>query len=199
MSRKVIAIIGMALALAVSGGVIAFINDKNPQQNQTDATTTASDPTTVEVADLTEEIPEDMTIDIEIDESEFVEDTTEDDSLPTSADVEPSVPYEEQIINASMSIQYVVDQSTGAQESARVVFGEDYKYCYAAFDADKTFEMCLDPTAGTIRKGTYEIYGNVVSVVYEDGSGSEYDILTDESGNITHVIVNYGDYAVYFG
>ena len=79
------------------------------------------------------------------------------------------------------------------------MFGEDYKYCYAAFDADKTFEMCLDPTAGTIRKGTYEIYGNVVSVVYEDGSGSEYDILTDESGNITHVIVNYGDYAVYFG
>ena len=76
--------------------------------------------------------------------------------------------------------------------------GEDYAVCYLVFSEKKTFEMCLDPASGSIRTGTYEIYDDVVSVSFDDGGGSEYDLLFDEDGNITHVIVNYGDYDVYF-
>lgn len=207
MNKKVIAVVGLAFLLAVSGGVIALNADNNPQKTKDNtASTTASYDYTENIGgdvveDDTEEIIFDVTLpDIE-DETEEVATELDDSPIPTGYDgtVEPSVPYEEQIISASMTIQFVVDHSTGAEESPRVAFGESYKYCYASFDSDKSFEMCLDPAAGTVRRGTYAIYGNIVSVEYEDGVGSEYDILTDEYGNVTHVIVNYGDYDVYFG
>ncbi len=203
MNPKVIAIVGLSVALAVSGGVIAATsNASKPIKRANTAPTVVADtvddptdgyydngweesfPAEDPVTDITEYIPND-----------------EGDSVPTGYEdhAEPSVPYEEQLITAAMSVQYVVDHSTGAETSPRVVFGESYSYCYASFDSDKRFEMCLDPASGMIRKGTYAIYGDVVSITYDDGTGSEYDILTDEDGNITHIIVSYGDYDVYFG
>jgi len=198
MNKKVLVVVGLAIILAVSGGVIALTTQNSPQPgntNQTDASQVSSDPTNSSDIDVDEtDHPTDVSV-------EDLTDATKSDTVPTDTDatVDPSVPFEEQIVSASMSVQYVVDHSTGAEASPRVVFGPDYNYCYVAFNTDKSFEMCVDPASGMIRKGTYQIYGDVVSVEYDDGVGSEYDILTDEYGNITHVIVNYGDYDIYFG
>lgn len=208
MSKKVLAIVALAAVIAVSSGVIAFTGgSKKPNQANTDATTTSAvdngsgnpadpdDPSEEEIIDLPELDPSDFE-----DETYSVEESQAPE-LPTSypESVEPSVPYEEQIISATMSIKYVVDHSTGAETSPRVAFGKDYNYCYAAFNSDKSFEMCVDPSSGAILHGTYAIYGNVVSVEYDNGLGAEYDIISNEDGEITHVIVSHGDYDIYFG
>ena len=208
MNHKVIAIVALSAALAISGGVVAATSENIKTKPST------AKPTIVETApadvDGTQNgegnyVDPDDTVDM-TDENglpvtEPEEQPTEPLELPTDyeSEVEPSESYEKQLITASMTVKYVVDHSTGAQVSPRVVFGAAYTYCFAAFNEDGSFEICLDPTSGAIRKGTYAIYGKVVSVVYSDGVGSEYELLTDETGKITHIIVNYGDYDVYFG
>ncbi len=206
MNYKVIAIVGLAAVLAVSGGVIAATSSDNENQSKSaDTSSSAAEVDSSTSDDGADEysVPEDY-----IEASDTISDlpepeaeTEETNAIPTSYDgtVEPSVPYEEQLISASMTVKFVVDHSTGAEAPPRVVFGEGYSYCYAAFDSDGTFEMCIDPASGAIRTGTYRLYDNIVAVQYSDGVASEYDILTDEYGNITHIIVNYGDYDVYFG
>ena len=207
MNHKVLAIIGLAIILAASGGVVAATSGNQKPADKTDKPAAADgyDDTDEYDADFNADTdPEEVISDDGAEDVTVFEDVDEQsdatNAAPTSYDgtVEPSVPYEEQRVTATLSIQFVVDHSTGAETSARVVFGESYQYCYAAFDADKHFEICLEPASGKVRKGTYRIYNNVVAVEYDDGVGSEYEILNDENGNLTHVIVNYGDYDVYF-
>lgn len=203
MNNKVIAIIGLAAAIAVSSGVIAITSDNSKQNNKADSTSAATSAYIDTSADFPAEIDDSSVpvIDFTEDGDIPAEIETQANDLPTGSDstVEPSVPFEDQIISDTMTVKFVVDHSTGAEASPRVVFGEAYTYCYAAFDSGKSFEICLDPASGAIRTGTYQIYGDIIAVEYDDGVASEYDILTDEEGNITHIIVNYGDYNVYFG
>ena len=205
MSKKVIAIVALAAAIAVSSGVIAFTGS-NQKNNPSTAPTSATASVDNGSVDTDDSSDAEILDPPELDPSDFVEETYPEEEmtapeLPTSYDesIEPSVPYEEQIISTTMSIKYVVDHSTGAETSPRVAFGKDYNYCYAAFSSDKSFEMCVDPSSGMILHGTYAIYGNVVSVQYDNGLGAEYDILNDENGDITHIIVSHGDYDIYFG
>ena len=208
MNHKVLAIIGLSLTLAISGGVVAATSEnvKNkplPVRPTTSETTVSQNNGEISGNGNADDPADgiDATDENGFPIEEITEPETEPEELPTGydGDVEPSESFEEQLISASMTVKYVVDHTTGAQTSPRVVFGEYYTYCYAAFSEDKRFEICLDPTSGELRKGSYTIYGNIVSVVYDDGVGSEYELLTDEEGNITHVIVNYGNYDVYFG
>lgn len=231
MSKKILVIVGMALILGVSGGVIAVSSDKHPAQSNSAETAAPEayieydedtpdediiedetpDSDVVDDAD-NEADPEDSSVEEDAEDSDPTEeggdeeDASEEPADEADADAtegevtdETYAPGEDRSIAASMSIQYVVDHSTGAQESPRVAFGESYRYCYASFNADRSFEMCVDPSSGVVRRGTYEIYGDIMSVEYSDGGGSEYEMLTDDSGNITHIIVNYGDYDIYFG
>lgn len=201
MNNKVIAIIGLAAAIAVSSGVVAITSDNVKQNKQADKTSAATSAYTDPIEDTPDDVIEGSTQIVDFTEGIPEETETEANAAPTGSDstVEPSVPFEEQIISETMTVKFIVDHSTGAEASPRVVFGEGYTYCYAAFDSDKSFEMCLDPASGAIRRGTYQIYDDIIAVEYDDGVASEYDILTDEYGNITHIIVNYGDYNVYFG
>lgn len=211
MNKRVLVIVGLALVIAISGGVVALNAGNNTEKNKSNA----SSATSSEVdnggnsQDEQDNAPDNESSDPLVDEAttdetntdaDFTEETQEVQA-PTTFDgtVEPSVPYDEQIISDTMNVRFVVDNRTGAEASPRVVFGADYESCYIAFSPNKTFEMCIDPTSGTTRSGQYEIFNDIVSVTYDDGTGSEFDILVDEAGNITHVIVNYGDYSVYFG
>lgn len=211
MNKRVLVIVGLALIIAVSGGVVALNSGNNNDKNKADASSsTASEVDngsgSQEPHDNTPDNGSsepfvDGTTDVETNtDADFIEETQVVEA-PTTYDgtVEPSVPYDEQIISDTMSVKFVVDNRTGAEASPRVVFGADYESCYIAFSPNKTFEMCIDPTSGSTRTGRYEIVNDIVSVTYDDGTGSEFDILVDEMGNITHVIVNYGDYSVYFG
>ncbi len=214
MNKKVIAIIGMAIVIAVSGGVIALNSGKNDSGKKDDRSSSAvsdnADNGAVDDEQKSNDEPVCGDLDVAtVDDTAAADDASEEipadpteQAVPTTYDgtVEPSVPFDDQIISQTMHVKFVVDNSTGAEASPRVVFGKDYSLCYIAFSPNKSFEMCLDPVSETTRTGTYQIVGDIVSVVYDDdGSGSEYDILVDEEGNITHVIVNYGDYSVYFG
>ena len=211
MNKRVLVIVGLALIIAVSGGVIALNSGNNNDKNKADASSsTASEVDNgSDSQDAQDNTPDngssepfvDGTTDVETNtDADFTEETQVVEA-PTTYDgtVEPSVPYDEQIISDTMSVKFVVDNRTGSEASPRVVFGADYESCYIAFSPNKTFEMCIDPTSGSTRTGRYEIVNDIVSVTYDDGTGSEFDILVDEMGNITHVIVNYGDYSVYFG
>ena len=199
MNKKIIAVIVMAVIIAGSGGVIALTagnSDNKKASSSVSSTENAADSSAVE-GDDTSTVDDSMPDDGSAVQTESAEDGTDADvteaasaAAATEGNTEPSAPHEGQSISGTMSIQFVVDHSTGAETSPRVVFGANYAYCYIAFSDDKTFEMCIDPASGAIRKGTYQ--------VYDDGVGSEYDILFDDAGNISHVIVNYGDYDVYF-
>ena len=208
MNKKIIAVIVMAVIIAGSGGVIALTagnnSDNKKASSSVSSTESAADSSAAE-GDDTSTVDDSMPDDSSAVQTESPEDGTDADvteaasaAAATEGNTESAAPHEGQSISGTMSIQFVVDHSTGAEASPRVAFGANYAYCYIAFSDDKTFEMCIDPASGAIRKGTYQVYDDVVSVVYDDGVGSEYDILYDDAGNISHVIVNYGDYDVYF-
>lgn len=211
MNKRVLVIVGLALVIAISGGVVALNAGNNTEKNKSNASSATSSEVDNggDSQDEQDNAPDNESSDPLVDEAttdetntdaDFTEETQEVQA-PTTFDgtVEPSVPYDEQIISDTMNVRFVVDNRTGAEVSPRVVFGADYESCYIAFSPNKTFEMCIDPTSGTTRSGQYEFFNDIVSVTYDDGTGSEFDILVDEVGNITHVIVNYGDYSVYFG
>ena len=195
MNKKILVIIGLAAAIAVSGGVIAVTTADSGHEKTRD--TSGSESSYVQTDDSSTDDTDDSQPDASV---PVIEDETEH-VLPTrqSETVVPSVPFEEQLISAEFTVQYALDHVTGDEVSPRVVFGASYGSCYAWFGDDGRFELCLDPSSGTVRSGDYHIVGNVVSVEYDSGAGAEYDIITDNEGNITYLIVNYGDYDVYFG
>jgi len=192
MNKKIIAIVGIAGAIALSGGIWAasgapplFKSDKS------DASSTSSK--TDDAVNTDDSVPDDVS-GSDIDEPTVPENTILSAQTPT---VEPSVSYGEQLTAQRMTVEFAVDHTNGEQVSPRVVFGESYTDCFAEFNADGSFSMCINPSAGIIRTGTYQIYGDTVSVEYDD-VGSEYKILTDAYGTIEYLIVNNGDYDVYF-
>lgn len=211
MNKKVLVIVGLALIIAVSGGVIALNagNSDNTKKSADSSSAVSGTNDGVDESSQQDQEPDDSDTKADVGDETAAEDTSDDFPkdeatqavVPTTyaGTVEPSVPFDDQIISQTLHVKFVVDNSTGAEESARVVFGKDYELCYIAFSPNKTFEMCVDPASGATRTGSYQIVGDVVSVTYDDGTGSEFDILVDEAGNITHVITNYGDYSVYFG
>ena len=196
MSKKILVIVGMAIVIAASGGVIALNSGSGSTGGTSDASSAAVTEAEPDNGDPGE--VSDISVD-DLDES-IDETPVETNAAPTSfGTVEPSVSFDQQIAERTMFIKFVVDHSTGAEASPRIVFGESYDSCYIVFSPNKTFELCVDPSSGMTRSGSYEIVGDLISVTYDNGNGAEYDILVDEEGNLTHVIVSYGDYDIYFG
>ncbi len=163
MNKRVLVIVGLALIIAVSGGVVALNSGNSNDKNKADASSsTASEVDSGSGSqDTQDSTPDngstepfvDETIDVETNtDADFTEET-QAVQTPTTYDgtVEPSVPYDEQIISDTMSVKFVVDNRTGSEASPRVVFGADYESCYIAFSPNKTFEMCIDPTSVILR------------------------------------------------
>ena len=193
MNKKVLAIVGLAAVIAVSTGAITLSGsgghirgaDGDPVNTDTVSTDTGADDVIQDDATPTE--------------YNDVQDSSEND-ISTENTGNDIYGYADDIVSVeSYNIARIIDHTTGDECTAREVFGKLYYYCYLAFKSDNTFELCLNPVADEIRKGKYAVYGDVISVEYEDGVGSEYTVISDNNGGIDYIIVNYGDYDVYFG
>ena len=200
MSKKVIAILGLAAVIAVSTGVITMTGR---HQRGADGDPVGGDPT------QSVDVSVDITDDGGTDDAEYNDDVTEDASepeLPTddqpvyASDGSDADGYAKDIVSVdSFKVVRIYDRAADSDVTAREVFGKLYYECYLSFGSDGSFELLLNPVADEVRKGTYKVYGDVISVVYSDGGGSEFNIITDDSGGVDYILVSYGDYDVYFG
>lgn len=132
------------------------------------------------------------TFEEEIVENDYVGDfVPSDDYISDNAD---------DVVYSTFVISRVVDHTTGQDVQPRVVFGSGYKEgdSYIKFDTKGHFEMFFSGYFNKVKTGTYAEHGDVIYVVYDNGSAAEYDIQYNEDGIITYIKVNYGDYDVYF-
>lgn len=186
MSKKALAIVGLAGVIALSAGVITYVGNsplRGPDADPTTAAVTEA-PTAVIV-----DTPTDATLA-----------PTEPDTQPPTEGNHDGYGYASILTSAgSYHIAKVYDHVAGSESTPREVFGKSYSFCYLTFRGDGTFELYLNPASGEIRSGTYRVYSDVISVAYQNGTGSEFTILSSGSGGIDYIVVNYGDYDVYFG
>lgn len=188
MNKKVLVIVGLAVALAASAGVYTLASSN--------ANVTDSSEVTEAFADVT-----DNTTYYEDVEEPLIDEPSDTDAEATelTEDTQEETRYMDDIISTTFTIQRVVDHTTDEEIQPRIAFGSSYRSCYISFDTGGNFELFMDTASGEVRKGTYRLYDSIISVEYSDGVGSEYEIIPDDDGNISYIIVNYGDYNVYFG
>lgn len=98
------------------------------------------------------------------------------------------------------SIGRIVDHTTGEEVQGRVVFGKGFKpdENYIKFNADGYFEIYLSGYLDQVATGKYTKYDDIIYVEFEDGKAAEYDVEYTENGIISYIMVNYGDYDIYF-
>ena len=191
MNKRVAIIAGMAAVIALSGGVIALIGGSEKDAG-TKEPTSAYD-SAAENNEHNDDMSDDVTEAVETDPYE--EPDTEEPVTEPSDDGEGDDP----LAGSSYSIVRVVDHTIDSEVTPREVFGKMYGSCYLSFESGGRFSIMLNPSSGEVREGSYKLYGDVISVEYDNGAGSEFDVQTDDSANIVTVMVSYGDYDVYFG
>ena len=198
MTKKAMAIVGLAGVIALSGGAITLFatRDRNSGENKPAPTESITEAAT----DYFEPVddPMEATDDAEPSTEPETELVTEE---PTKEDNYDSNGYTDLLVSAdTYRIRRVYNHTAECEVTAREVFGKLYSYCSLSFSDDATFELCINPTSGETRTGSYAVYDDVISVVYDDdGRGAEFRIITDNPGEIGYILVNYGDYDVYFG
>jgi len=201
MNKKWLVVVGLAAVIAVSGGVIALTGGQQHPRGA-DADPTVSDSTYADItpangdhADTASESTQNTA------ESESdIADATESAATVRSDPGNDVNHYSDDLVSTtSYNVARVIDHTNGEECTPREVFGKLYYYCYLAFKSDGTFELCINPSSADIETGNYRIYDDVISIEYADGTGSEYTIISDNEGGIDSIIVNYGDYDVYFG
>ena len=195
MNKKLLTIVCMAVVIALLSGAITFFSSGCSGDDDDPAT-----PAAVEKTAAPEQVPAtDVTTDSPTEDVDNTPTEAETDA-PTEADDPDIYGYGEILVEAdTYRIRRVYDHSAGAEVTAREVFGKLYSYCSLDFDEDGTFELCINPNSGETRTGTYAVYGDVISVEYDDGVGTEFRIIAGTPGVIDYILVNYGDYDVYFG
>lgn len=167
-------------------------------------------PTTPEVTEIEETLTsgaddefmdEDMTDETVLEGESFEVKPTEkdkkDEHTPSDEELTDNA---EDVIYSEFSISKIVDHATGEEVSPRVVFGYGYKdgESYIKFDSTGTFELYFSGYFNTTTKGTFSEHENIIYVEYDDGSAAEYDIKYNDSGIISYIKVNHGDYDIYF-
>lgn len=194
MNHKAMVIVGLAGVIAMSTGVITFVSTRDSRgsdaalasENATEAAYVAyNDTQTVD--------------DFQPTESEMTEDESQQPTEQTQGDADING-YTAALTSSDIyRVRLVYDHTTGGEVTAREVFGKLYSYCSLQFYSGGNFEMCINPTSGEIRRGAFKVYDDVISVIYDDGKGAEFSIIADSPGDIDYILVNYGDYDVYFG
>lgn len=196
MNKKLLAIVGLAAVIAVSGGVLTMTGDTFIRGKDYTRETTAVSVEEQTVSDYPEQ--EESVAVLET-ESDFPTDNPTPQTEPAPDTGNDVNNYKDELISVfSYSVRRVVDHTTGEECTPREIFGKLYYYCRLSFYSDGKVELLLNPASDDLRTGTYRIYDDVVSVTYEDNSGAEYTILTDDYGDIADIVVNYGDFDVYF-
>ena len=69
---------------------------------------------------------------------------------------------------------------------------------YIKFNADGYFEIYLTGYLDKVTKGKFTEYDDIIYVEFEDGKAAEYDVEYTDAGLISYIMVNYGDYDIYF-
>ena len=191
MNKKILIIVSLAVVIAVSGGVIAFVATHNSKEADTEIIApTAAVPASAVL--VTEEVTAAAT------EPSAVPVVTEQ-IVTEVADNDPYGYTDLLCAAGTYRVKRVYDHAQDCEVTAREVFGKLYSYCSLRFYPGGSFELCVNPTSGEIRRGSYAVYGNVISANYDSGSGTEFTIASENPGQIDYIIVNYGDYDVYFG
>ncbi len=128
----------------------------------------------------------------EDDPSEDVDDFTPDDEYLTD--------NTDDVIHSSFKISRVVDHTTGEEVKPRVVFGAGFNVDsnYIKFDSSGNFEIFFSGYFTEVKKGTFVEHDDLIFVEYTDGNAAEYEIKYNADGIISYIVVNYGDYDVYF-
>lgn len=191
MAKKVtITVLSLLIVAGAIVGVTLYTNN--------DDNTTATEPTqqisnvAVDVEDATD-APTDST------------DTTQTESVAENETVANDGSNTDDITTTDFTIEKVVDHTTGEQVPPRVVFGLGFSRDdnYIKFSSDGTFEMYLSGFLSQTTKGIFvehedPVYDDYIYVEFEDGRSYEYEVEYDDNGNISYIIVPYGDYSIYF-
>lgn len=105
-----------------------------------------------------------------------------------------------EIATTNFSIGRIVDHTSGEEVQGRVVFGKGFNQSenYIKFNENGYFEIYLTGYLDEAKKGKYTEYDDIIYVEFEDGKAAEYDVEYTDSGLISYIMVNYGDYDIYF-
>ena len=120
-----------------------------------------------------------------------------DDYTPSDEDISDNTA---EVVTTNFTIGRIVDHTTNEEVQGRVVFGKSYNHSenYIKFSRDGYFEIYLTGYLDKVTKGTYTEYDDIIYVEFEDGTAAEYDVEYTENGVISYIMVNYGDYDIYF-
>lgn len=196
MAKKVvIVLLCILLLLVLILGAYSLLTDKKDVDDnltqQTEATTIEDD----------EYLDEDMS------SEEYITDDVDKDTKGDKSNKDSFVPSDEQlsdntddIVTTNFTISRVYDHTLNKDVSPRVVFGSGYNpnENYIIFDSSGKFEIYLSGYFNNKKTGTFTQYDDIIYVEYTDSTAAEYDIEYNESGVISYIIVNYGDYDIYF-
>ena len=188
MNKKVLIIVGMAAVIAVSGGVVSYLGTGSHERGAD------ADPTSVYTESAAVTDPDDVTEEAETEET--AEALTEPDTV--SHEERDDRGYKSALTSSYLHVSRVKDHTDNDEYTPREIFGSMYTNCYLLFNADGSFEVCLNPALGEVREGSYKIFGDVISVTYDDGKGAEFDIIPSSGSGFEYIVVSYGDYDVYF-
>ena len=176
------------ILIAVIVGVYFYNKDNSGNKNKHQAI----QPTTV-TQDFSDSDTDDITDDTshDFDSLDATEYTPSDENLSDNTD---------DVTTTVFSIEQVIDHTTGQLTQPRVVFGSGYVSSdnYISFDSNGNFEMYLSGYSNNTTVGTYTEHDDFIFVEFEDGTAVEYEIRHNDDGVITYIIVNYGDYDIYF-
>lgn len=117
--------------------------------------------------------------------------------IPSDSDLADNT---SEIATTNFTIGRIVDHTTGEEVQGRVVFGKGFNEAenYIKFNADGYFEIYLTGYLDKVTKGKFTEYDDIIYVEFEDGKAAEYDVEYTDAGLISYIMVNYGDYDIYF-
>lgn len=138
---------------------------------------------------------EEYIIDAKEEETQETEEAT--GYIPSDSDLADNTA---EIATTNFSIGRIVDHTSGEEVQGRVVFGKGFNQSenYIKFNENGYFEIHLTGYLDEAAKGKYTEYDDIIYVEFEDGKAAEYDVEYTDSGLISYIMVNYGDYDIYF-
>lgn len=163
--------------------------------------------TTTDKQNATSAIVSEQFLDEDMSDEEYIIDGNEDeetqaceitdDYIPSDSDLADNTA---EVATTNFSIGKIVDHTTNEEVQGRVVFGKSFNQSenYIKFNSNGYFEIYLNGYLDKITRGTYTEYDDIIYVEFEDGTAAEYDVEYTDSGVISYIMVNYGDYDIYF-
>ncbi len=193
MAKKVSLILLSVLVVAGACVGVYFYQQGDVDTSHTDATDTS----VTEAVFLDEDTGDTDYIIAETEASQDKSPDSDNDFVPSDDSISDNTA---DVVTTKFTIERVYDLSLQQEVQPRVVFGTGYKQSdnYIKFDTNGNFEMYLSGYLSTTTVGTYKEYDGFIYVEFENGTAAEYDIVYDDAGLISYIIVDYGEYEIYF-